>query len=57
MQAAASGVGKETALNDYLFDCAQRAHGNFLESLALFMPALIISGLKYSIASAVLGQI
>jgi len=57
VQAASSGAEKETALNNYLFNCAQRAHGNFLESLALFMPALLVAGVRYPVAAAVLGQI
>jgi len=57
VQAASSGAEKEAALNNYLFNCAQRAHGNFLEQLALFMPALLVAGVRYPVASAVLGQI
>ena len=57
MRAASSGAEKDAALNNYLFNCAQRAHGNFLENLALFMPALLVAGVRYPVASAVLGQV
>ncbi|KAE9986174.1 hypothetical protein EG328_006437 [Venturia inaequalis] len=41
--------------NLYLFNCAQRAHYNFLENYVTFLPALLIAGLKYPVASSVLG--
>lgn len=41
--------------NMYLFNCAQRAHYNFLENYVTFLPALLIAGLKYPVASSVLG--
>jgi len=39
----------------YLFNCAQRAHANLLENYSSFLPALMIAGLKYPLASAGLG--
>jgi glutathione S-transferase len=57
IDAATTASDKSTALNNYLFNCAQRAHGNFLENLPLFMPALLLAGLRYPTAAAVLGQI
>lgn len=39
----------------YLFNCAQRAHGNFMENQTSFLAAMMISGLRYPVASAVLG--
>ncbi|KAK4127898.1 membrane-associated proteins in eicosanoid and glutathione metabolism [Parathielavia appendiculata] len=39
----------------YAFNCAQRAHANFTENLTPFLTALLISGLKYPVYSAVLG--
>jgi glutathione S-transferase len=39
----------------YIFNCAQRAHGNFLENETSFLAAMMISGLKYPTASALLG--
>lgn len=39
----------------YLFNCAQRAHHNYLENQPTVVPALLIAGLKYPIASSVLG--
>ncbi|KAI0169446.1 membrane-associated proteins in eicosanoid and glutathione metabolism [Hypoxylon sp. FL1284] len=41
--------------NAYLFNCAQRAHANYTEALTPFVGSLLISGLRYPIASAVLG--
>lgn len=41
--------------NAYLFNCAQRAHNNFTENLTPFLGALLISGLKYPVPSAVMG--
>jgi len=39
----------------YVFNCAQRAHANFLEHQPQFLIPLLISGLRYPVASAVLG--
>ncbi|CCF47515.1 MAPEG family protein [Colletotrichum higginsianum] len=39
----------------YQFNCAQRAHANFTENQPSFLGALLISGLRYPVASAVLG--
>ena len=39
----------------HLFNCAQRAHGNFLEQLPTFLPALLIAGLRYPVAASVMG--
>ncbi|KAK1978122.1 MAPEG family protein [Colletotrichum cereale] len=39
----------------YQFNCAQRAHANFTENQPSFLGALLISGLHFPIASAVLG--
>ncbi|KAI4598980.1 hypothetical protein KJ359_002395 [Pestalotiopsis sp. 9143b] len=39
----------------FKFNCAQRAHGNFLENFPPFLGALLISGLRFPTASAVLG--
>ncbi|KAK7967354.1 glutathione S-transferase [Apiospora aurea] len=39
----------------YAFNCAQRAHGNFVENQTPFLGALLISGLHYPTAAAGLG--
>ncbi|KAK1968264.1 MAPEG family protein [Colletotrichum eremochloae] len=39
----------------YQFNCAQRAHANFTENQPSFLGALLISGLRFPVASAVLG--
>lgn len=39
----------------YLFNCAQRAHGNFLENHSMFIAALLVAGLRYPVTSSVMG--
>ncbi|KAI6783190.1 MAPEG family protein [Emericellopsis cladophorae] len=39
----------------FTFNCAQRAHANFIENQPSFLGALAISGLRFPMASAVLG--
>ncbi|CAJ2503466.1 Uu.00g108600.m01.CDS01 [Anthostomella pinea] len=39
----------------YLFNCAQRAHGNFLENLPCVVPAMLIGGLRFPVATALAG--
>lgn len=41
----------------YLFNCAQRAHYNFLENYVAALPALLIAGVKYPRAAAGLGAL
>ncbi|KAF4121781.1 glutathione S-transferase [Geosmithia morbida] len=41
----------------YKFNCAQRCHSNFLENYVSVLPALLISGLRFPITSAILGVI
>lgn len=41
----------------YLFNCAQRAHYNFLENYVAALPALLIAGVKYPRVSAGLGAL
>jgi len=38
-----------------LFNCAQRAHANFLEAQPSLVTTLLISGLKYPVLSAAMG--
>lgn len=51
--AAASSPEQKKAL--YLFNCAQRAHGNYLENHPSVLAAMLISGLRYPVASALMG--
>lgn len=39
----------------YLWNCAQRAHGNFLENHPTVLAALLISGLQYPVTASVMG--
>ena len=39
----------------HAFNCAQRAHANFLEHQPQFLVPLLISGLRYPLASSALG--
>ena len=40
----------------YLFNCAQRAHYNFIENYNTVLPALLISGLKHPVSAAAIGS-
>ncbi|MCJ1297411.1 hypothetical protein MMC08_000197 [Hypocenomyce scalaris] len=44
-----------TSSEKYLFNCAQRAHANYLENYPMFLTGMLISGLKYPVLSAGLG--
>ncbi|XXH00395.1 hypothetical protein Hte_006739 [Hypoxylon texense] len=51
-------ASQEQAAKDpkaYAFNCAQRAHANYTESITPFLGALLVSGLRYPVASAALG--
>ena len=39
----------------YLFNCAQRAHGNYLENQPAVMAALLISGLYFPLLTTAMG--
>ncbi|KAI1849494.1 hypothetical protein JX265_012745 [Neoarthrinium moseri] len=39
----------------FKFNCAQRAHGNFVENVTPFLGALLIAGLRFPTASAACG--
>ncbi|KAF8416848.1 hypothetical protein EV426DRAFT_396321 [Tirmania nivea] len=39
----------------FAFNCAQRAHQNFLEQLPIFMGSMLVGGLKYPIAMSAMG--
>ncbi|KIW00687.1 uncharacterized protein PV09_07871 [Verruconis gallopava] len=49
--AAATNPEQKKAL--YLFNCAQRAHYNFLENYVAVLPAMLIAGLGYPKTTAV----
>jgi glutathione S-transferase len=40
-----------------LFNCAQRAHYNFLEHYPTFLAGVLLAGLKYPVTSAALGAV
>ncbi|KAF2481368.1 hypothetical protein BDY17DRAFT_187367 [Neohortaea acidophila] len=48
----AESAEKKQAL--YLYNCAQRAHGNWMENHPPFVIALLVAGLRYPIASTAL---
>lgn len=52
-----SAASAENKHKLYLFNCAQRAHGNFLENHTTFLFALLVAGLRYPVASAGLGAV
>ncbi|KAF2400790.1 membrane-associated proteins in eicosanoid and glutathione metabolism [Trichodelitschia bisporula] len=52
-QIATATPEKKQAL--YLFNCAQRSHGNLLENLHIFLPAMLLAGLKYPLPVAIAG--
>jgi glutathione S-transferase len=51
--AAATSPEAKQAL--YLFNCAQRAHYNFLENYVSVLPATLVAGLAYPRAAAITG--
>jgi glutathione S-transferase len=52
---AAATPDKKKAM--YLFNCAQRAHYNFMENYPIALTGMLVAGLKYPVASAVTGAI
>ncbi|MCJ1411349.1 hypothetical protein MMC19_005437 [Ptychographa xylographoides] len=53
--AYASANEAATSKEKYLFNCAQRAHANFLEAQPSVMTTLLVSGLGYPLLSAGMG--
>ncbi|KAI9155281.1 Microsomal glutathione S-transferase 3 [Paramyrothecium foliicola] len=53
MYASSEQAAKDPAV--FKYNCAQRAHGNFLEAQASFLTGLLISGLRWPIPVATLG--
>jgi glutathione S-transferase len=52
---AAAKPEKKQAM--YLFNCAQRAHQNFLENYPIALTGMLLSGLRYPIAAAATGAV
>ncbi|KAL8708463.1 MAG: hypothetical protein Q9220_006620 [cf. Caloplaca sp. 1 TL-2023] len=53
----ASAAEAKDSKEKYLFNCAQRAHAQFLENQPSYLISLLISGLKYPVASAAMGAV
>jgi glutathione S-transferase len=53
MYATEEQVAKNPAA--YKFNCAQRAHGNFLENQSSFLIGLLVAGLRWPVVAAGLG--
>jgi len=51
----ASAAEAAASKDAYLFNCAQRAHGNFLEHQPSMLVGLMVGGLRYPVVSAVVG--
>lgn len=41
----------------YLFNCAQRAHGNYLENLPSLVVTLLLAGLRYPVVASGMGAL
>ncbi|KAG8624824.1 hypothetical protein KVT40_007891 [Elsinoe batatas] len=52
---SASSPEKKQAL--HLFNCAQRAHGNFLENQTGVLVTMLVAGVRYPVAASVLGAV
>ncbi|KAF6225050.1 hypothetical protein HO133_010245 [Letharia lupina] len=53
--AYASAAECKESKEKYLFNCAQRSHGNYLEHQPQMLVGLLIGGLKYPVVSAAIG--
>jgi glutathione S-transferase len=53
----ANAPSEDKKLAMYVFNCAQRAHYNFLENYNQTLAAMLIGGLEYPITSATLGAV
>lgn len=51
----AAAKDEEHKKNLYLFNCAMRAHYNFMENYNSALPAMLIGGLKYPVSAALAG--
>ena len=52
---AAYAPSSRTDEDAHKFNCAQRAHANFIENQPSMLGALLLAGLKFPITSAILG--
>lgn len=55
--AYAYGKEAETDIAKYRFNCAQRAHQNYLENMPTMVVTAAIGGLTYPVATAALGAL
>ena len=55
--AYASAAEAATDLAKHQFNCAQRAHANFLENMPNFVLASVVAGLRFPVATAVAGLV
>ena len=53
--AYASAEEAKTSPTAHAFNCAQRAHGNFLENQTPFLSSLLLGGLRFPLAASALG--
>ncbi|KAI9675405.1 MAG: hypothetical protein M1817_001309 [Caeruleum heppii] len=53
----ASDKQQESDPAAYAFNCAQRAHANYVENHGMIMASLLISGLKYPLTATAMGGI
>jgi len=54
-ESIAAAVDAKEAKAKYLFNCAQRAHGNFMENYPVALAGMMIAGLGYPVASSAAG--
>jgi len=52
---AAYAPSSRTDVDAFKFNCAQRAHANYIENQPSFVGALLLAGLKFPITAAVMG--
>lgn len=45
------------SLPAFLYNCAQRAHGNYIENQPSFLAAMLLSGLQFPLTAASLGAV
>ncbi|KAJ9622768.1 hypothetical protein H2203_006419 [Taxawa tesnikishii (nom. ined.)] len=50
-----SSADPELKKNMYLFNCAQRAHANYLENHSSVIAAMLIGGIRYPVVTTLMG--